>query len=80
MKQTVENKCSEERTKKVTMTVDETAKLLGVSPQCIRVGLERGAFQFGTVIQMRRKVYIIWRSEVERLTGKGRTNGGGKED
>lgn len=71
MKQTVENKCSEERTKKVTMTVDETAKLLGVSPQCIRVGLERGAFPFGTVVQMKRKVYVIYRSEVEKLTGKG---------
>lgn len=72
MKQTVENKCSEERTKKVTMTVAETAKLLGVSPQCIRVGLERGAFKFGTVVQMKRKVYVIYRSEVEALTGKGK--------
>ena len=62
------------------MTVAETARLFGVSPQCIRVGLENGAFTFGTVVQMKRKVYIIWRSEVERLTGKGRKNGGGKED
>ena len=62
------------------MTVAETATLFGVSPQCIRVGLENGAFTFGTVVRMKRKVYIIWRSEVERLTGKGRTNGGGKED
>ena len=62
------NECSERKT---TMTVAETAKLLGVSPQCIRVGLERGAFTFGTVVQMKRKVYVIYRSEVEKLTGKG---------
>lgn len=67
MKQTVENKCSEERTKKVTMTVAETAKLLGVSPQCVRVGLQSGAFKFGTVVQMKEKVYIIYRSAVEEL-------------
>ena len=60
--------------KSVTMTVQETARLLGVSPQCVRIGLERGAFSFGTVVQMKRKVYIIWRSAVEELTGKGRTD------
>ena len=60
---------------KMTMTVAETAKLLGVSPQCVRVGLESGAFKFGTVVQMKRKVYVIYRSEVEALTGKGRRNG-----
>ena len=57
------------------MTVQETAKLLGVSPQCVRVGLESGAFRFGTVVKMKRKVYVIYRSEVEKLTGKGRRNG-----
>lgn len=72
MKQTVENKRSEEMDKKITMSVEETAKLLGVSPQCIRVGLESGAFKFGTVVKMKRKVYVIYRSEVEALTGKGR--------
>lgn len=59
----------------ITMTVQETAKLLGVSPQCVRVGLESGAFQFGTVVKMKRKVYVIYRSEVEKLTGKRRENG-----
>ena len=50
-----------------TMTVRETAKLLGVSPQCVRVGLQSGAFKFGTVVQMKEKVYIIYRSAVEEL-------------
>jgi len=59
--------------KTATMTVQETAKLLGVSPQCVRVGLESGAFTFGTVVRMKRKVYIIYRPAVEELTGKGRT-------
>ena len=58
------NECSE---KTATMTVQETAKLLGVSPQCVRVGLESGAFRFGTVVRMKRKVYVIYRSAVEEL-------------
>ena len=70
------NECSEERTKKVTMTVRETAKLLGCSPQCVRAGIEQGAFKFGTVVQMKEKVFIIYRSEVEKLIGKGEKLGG----
>ena len=66
--------------KKATMTVQEASEVLGIDPKTLRFGLQSGVFTFGTVVQMKRKVYIIWRSEVERLTGKGRTNGGGKED
>ena len=53
------------------MTVKETARLLGVSPQCVRVGLESGALRIGAVVTMKRNVYIIYRSAVEALVGKG---------
>ena len=56
---------------KVTMTVKETARLLGVSPQCVRVGLESGALPIGAVVKMKRNVYIIYRSAVETLVGEG---------
>jgi len=70
------NECSEKMTKvsSPTMTVQETARLLGVSPQCVRVGLESGAFQFGTVVKMKRNVYVIYRQAVEELIGKGEPN------
>ena len=70
------NECSEKMTKvsPPTMTVQETARLLGVSPQCVRVGLESGAFHFGTVVKMKRKVYVIYRQAVEELIKKGEPN------
>lgn len=63
-------KCKKIMNDRVTMTVSETAKLLGVSPQCVRVGLESGAFKFGTVVRMKRNVYVIYRSAVEQLIGR----------
>ena len=59
-----------------TMTVAEAAGHLGVSAQCVRIGMERGAFKFGAVVQMKQKVYIIFREKFEAETGintKGET-------
>lgn len=59
-----------------TMTVAEAAELLGVSAQCVRIGMERGAFKFGTVVPMKSKVYVIFREKFEQETGirtKGET-------
>jgi len=64
------NKSSE---KTATMSVQEVAELLHLAPQTVRLGIEQGAFPWGTVIRGKRKVYVIYRSAVEELTGKGRT-------
>lgn len=59
-----------------TMTVREAADLLGVSAQCVRIGIQRGAFNFGTVVPMKSKVYVIFREKFEQETGirtKGET-------
>jgi hypothetical protein len=65
---------SEEMDKKqtATMTVEEASKILGISPQAVRVGIEQGVFPWGVVVHMKRNVYIIYRSQLEALTGKGR--------
>lgn len=59
-----------------TMSVAEAAERLGVSAQCVRVGLDRGIFKFGQVVPMKRKVYLVYREKFEELTGintKGET-------
>ena len=38
---------------KQTMTVREVAKLIGVSPQTIRVGLQQGVFHCGQAVKSR---------------------------
>ena len=52
-----------------TITVREAAALLGVSPQCLRMGIEQGALGFGTVVRMKRKVFVIYRDRFEKITG-----------
>ena len=34
----------------LTLTVNETAKMLGIAPQGLRVGLQRGIYPFGQAI------------------------------
>lgn len=64
---------------KATMTVREVSALLGISPDSVRCGIDTGALPIGVVIPMKRKVYVIYRSAVEALTGKGRTDGRAEE-
>ena len=52
-----------------TITIAEAARLLGTSPQSIRIGLCRGIFKFGAVIPMKENVYIIYRAKFEEETG-----------
>ena len=56
------------------MTVKEAAAVLGISPDAVRAGLETGAFRFGTVIPMKKKVYLIYRQRFETETGIKTTN------
>lgn len=36
--------------KTLTLTVEETAKMLGIAPQGLRVGLQRGVYPFGQAV------------------------------
>lgn len=52
-----------------TMTIQEVSLLLHLKPQTVRIGIESGAFPFGTVIKGKRKVYVIYRTKFEQITG-----------
>ena len=59
-----------------TMTVEETAKLLGLHPQTLRYAIERGQIKWATCIRAKRKRFIIFRERFETETGiktEGRT-------
>ena len=50
---------------KQTMTVREAAKLIGVSPQTIRVGLQQGVFTWGQAVKSSTKyTYVINREKI----------------
>ena len=55
---------------KQTMTVREAAKLIGVSPQTIRVGLQQGVFRWGHAVKSSTKhTYVINREKIEEEWG-----------
>lgn len=58
-----------------TMTVQETAALLGLHPQTLRKAIDRGAFPWATCIKAKRKIYVIYRHQFEQITGI-KTGGG----
>lgn len=45
------------------LTVQETSKLMGVSPQYVRVGLQKGILPFGYAVQVSRKNYTYFISK-----------------
>lgn len=50
------------------ISVSEAAKLLGVSPQFVRIGMQRGTLPIGAAVKMSsRWTYWISRSKVERF-------------
>ena len=53
------------------MTVAEASKLMGVSQQFIRVGLQKGIFPFGYAVQISadRFTYFISRQKFSEYTG-----------
>lgn len=42
------------------ISVDTAAKLMGVSPQFIRVGLQRGTLPFGWAVRQSKNRYTYW--------------------
>lgn len=55
------------------MTIAEASKLMGVSPQFIRVGLQQGKLPFGYAVQIstKRWTYFISKQKFLEHTGIG---------
>ncbi len=52
------------------LSVDEVARLLGASPQFIRIGLQRKELPFGMAVKMSGHwTYVIPRQQFEEATG-----------
>ena len=52
---------------KPTMTVREVSRIIGVSEQTIRVGLQQGVFSWGQAVKASSKyTYVINRKEFEK--------------
>lgn len=53
------------------MTIAEAAKLMGVSSQFVRIGLQRGILPFGYAVQVskQRYTYFISRQKFSEHTG-----------
>lgn len=53
------------------LTIAEAAKLMGVSQQFVRVGLQKGIFPFGYAVQIskNRYTYFISRQKFSEHTG-----------
>ena len=57
------------------MTIEEASRLMGVSQQFVRVGLQKGILPFGYAVQVsaRRFTYFISRQKFLEHTGIGAT-------
>lgn len=52
------------------ISVERAAKLLGASPQFIRIGLQQGMLDFGMAVKMLRNwTYVITKQKFEEKTG-----------
>ena len=52
------------------LSVSKTAELMGVSPQFIRIGLQKGVFPFGYAVKMSSQwTYFISREKFRESTG-----------
>lgn len=49
------------------ITVEEASKMMGVSPQAIRVQMQMGLIDIGYVFGNRKRTYVIYKEKVERL-------------
>lgn len=55
------------------ISIERAAEIMGVSPQTVRVGLQKGVFPFGAAVKMpgsSRFTYVIYTAEFERLFGE----------
>lgn len=63
------------------MKVDEAARLLGVTPMTIRIGLQKGVFPFGVAFKLKEGnknyKYVIYPEKVREYAGM---KGGGTDE
>lgn len=55
------------------ISIERAAEVMGVSPQTVRVGIQKGVFTFGAAVKMpgsSRYTYVIYTKEFERLFGE----------
>ena len=50
--------------------VSDAAKLMGVSPQFVRIGMQRGTLPIGHAVKLKEWAYYISRPMLEAYTGK----------
>ncbi len=48
-----------EKERPPAITVNQAAEIMGINPQALRLGLQRGLYSFGTAIKSKRWVYWI---------------------
>ncbi len=53
------------------MTVQEAAKIMGVTPRFLQMGLQYGKFPFGVAVKMKRYSYYINRKQFEDYMNGG---------
>lgn len=55
------------------ISIERAAEVMGVSPQTVRIGIQKGVFTFGAAVKMpgsSRYTYVIYTKEFERLFGE----------
>lgn len=56
------------------MKVEEVAKMLGVTPLTVRIGLQQGVFDFGVAFKTREDskhyTYVIYPEKVKEICGE----------
>ena len=55
------------------ISIELAAEIMGVSPQTVRIGIQKGVFTFGAAVKMpgsSRYTYVIYTKEFERLFGE----------
>lgn len=60
---------------KNNMTVTEAAELMGVSPQFIRMGLQKGVLPFGYAVKVSKNRYTYFISRQKFIENTGITEG-----
>lgn len=54
------------------ITVKETAKMLGISQQAVRILMEQHVLEIGIVVCGKRKRYLIFKEKLDETIGKRR--------
>lgn len=55
------------------ITIEEAAKLLGISKQSVRLLMNKKKIDIGFVTGDNRKTYVVFREKINRLVGKETT-------